>query len=272
VQHTGDLVALLVVVVFGLTACRPVTTFSGSTASSADQPKPFLSIPLAKDAPTLRISEGWIYSEDEGLIHPVILTHFAVDLRAEWGTPIYAPADGLAVASYHIYDMVDAYDRVIGYGLGLFVQIWHEEAKLYSSYSHLSRISETIPYIPPTLEGDSWQPRRAIYVPINVFKGQAKPLKMGDLIGYIGYTGLRLGYKEVPANPPSVDSDRDKTWDPNGAHLHWEVFSRTPDGSKKKDRYDPFGIYGEREEYVGIFTKATGLILANPDGSPQFAR
>ncbi len=233
---------------------------------------PFLAIPLAKDAPR-EISQGWDYSEDERSIHPDIPRHFAVDFKAPWGTPVYAPADGVAVASYHTFDMKDAKNRTIGYGLGMFVQIWHEGPKLYSMYAHLSGINDKlVPYIAPTLESGNWQPRKALYVPVAEFKKNAKPVKRGDLIGYVGYTGLRLGYDETPANPPTVDQKTNHTWDPHGAHLHWEVYTRSADGGKKESRYDPFGIYGQRDKYGDAFKKAQGLILANPDGSPQFAK
>ncbi len=97
-----------------------------ATPAIAQSPQPFLTLPLARNTSPLEVSQGWLYSEDEKAIHPDIPTHFAVDFPAKWGTPVYAPADGVAVASYHTYDMTDAKGRTIGYGLGLFVQIWHE--------------------------------------------------------------------------------------------------------------------------------------------------
>jgi murein DD-endopeptidase MepM/ murein hydrolase activator NlpD len=267
---------LLLSILFSLMGCN-ATRIKGDTTvtpvPAPDPPKAFLTIPLAKGTVPLKVSQGWVYSEDEKNIHPDISTHFAVDFPAPWGTPVYAPADGVALASYHTYDMIDAGGRTIGYGLGLFIQIWHEEAQVYSSYGHLSRInSKLIPYLAPVLEGKNWQPRKALYVPLSTFKVSARPVKKGDLIGYIGYTGLRLGYEEISSNPPSVDPKKDHTWDPHGAHLHWEVYTRTPDGLKKDKRYDPFGIYGEREQYGTVFQKAQGLILSNADTTPQFAK
>ncbi len=235
-------------------------------------PAAFLALLVSKTTPNLVISQGWDYSKDERDIHPDIPRHFGADVPLPWGTPIYAPADGLALASYHLYDLESPSLGKIGYGLGLFIQIWHEGPGVYSMCAHLSGISNKIPYLPPVLEGGTWQPREAIYVPVETFKKNAVPIKRGELIAKVGYTGLRWKYPEEPANPLKVDPETQKTWDPHGAHLHWEVYTRTPDGKRKQDRYDPFGIYGEREAYKDVFTKASGLILANPDGSPQFAK
>lgn len=252
---------------------------AGFAKQAADEqaPKPFLAEPfdhaLAASG-QLSISQGWIYSPDEKEIHQNIPTHFANDIPLPWGTPIYCPADGLAVASYHTYDITnDKTGQKIGFGLGLFVQIWHEKAAIYTLYAHLSNKGATIPYIEPTLENGSWQPRAAIYLPVNEFKKKAVALKRGAILGYVGHTGLRNGYTETPACPATVDPKTQKTWDPHGDHLHWEVYRRVPDGTVKDPnaRFDPHGLNAEREKYTDVFKRASGLILANPDGSPQFA-
>lgn len=226
-----------------------------STEAKGEIMRPEFKAPLsAQDARHIVVSEGWEYGAEKR-IHPSISTHYGIDFPAKWGAPVYADADGWAVASYHTHDMVDAYGRTIGFGLGLFVQIWHPGAKLFTLYAHLSGINPNIPYIPPTFDGRDWQPKAAIFVPVDQFVQQAHQVKQGDLIGYIGYTGLRLGYPETPANPPTVDHSKDKTWDPAGPHLHYEAYSRSPDGSVKQDRYDPTGIYGTTPDYAGLFTR-----------------
>ena len=233
----------------------------------------FLSIPLDTHTTPLVVSQGWYYNDQEKNIHPDISTHFGVDFALPWDTPVYAPADGLAVASYHTNDILDVFGRTIGFGLGLFIQIWHEESQVYSLYAHLSRVNKMfVPYMPPNLEEGSWQPRKALYIPIDKIMRNAHRVHRGDYIGNIGYSGLRLSYEETPSNPATIDPTKDVSWDPAGPHLHWEVYTRTPDGSSKDLRYDPFGLYAEADAYTDVFTKANGLILAAPDGSPLFAR
>lgn len=241
---------------------------TGCSETKPEVTKAIFVLPIARSAPNLKISQGWIYSQDEFVIHPDIPVHFAVDFPEPWGTPVYAPADGWALSSYQTYEIKDANGRTIGYGLGHFVQMYHW-AGLYSSYAHLSGINPKIPFFSPTLKDGNWQPT-VIYTTIAEFKKKAQPVKQGDLIGYVGYSGLLLR-PETASCPPQINPETDPTWDPAGAHLHWEIFTRTPDGATKDKRFDPFGIYGEQGKYDNVFKKAMGLILPSPDGSPEFA-
>ncbi|OQB06249.1 MAG: Peptidase family M23 [bacterium ADurb.Bin212] len=228
----------------------------------------FLTLPFTMGT-RVAISQGWLYSMDEVVIHPGITHHNGVDFACPWGTRVLVPADGVAVASYHTYYMGDFHGRLIGYGLGLFVQIWHPEAQLFTSYAHLSKASKEIPYISPVRQGDSWQPAAAIYVPLEVFLAQGVEVKRGDYLGEVGRTGLLL-HDETPSNPPATKAT-DPTWDPAGDHLHWECYRRTLDGLRKdpEARCDPFGVYGLREAYN--INKASGLLLAGPKGRPLWA-
>ena len=79
----------------------------------------------------------------------------------------------------------------------------------------------------------------SLYVSTEEFKKKAKPVKRGDLIGF---SGLRSGYDETPANPTEVDPKKNLTWDPHGAEVHWELYTRTADGWTKLKRYYPFDI------------------------------
>jgi len=85
-------------------------------------PEAFLSIPLEKGF-SFYITQGWKYGADERAIHPDIITHFAVDFAAKRGTPVYAAADGFAIASYHSAYIGEWQGKRIGIGLGKFVQI-----------------------------------------------------------------------------------------------------------------------------------------------------
>jgi murein DD-endopeptidase MepM/ murein hydrolase activator NlpD len=228
----------------------------------------FLCLPFASGTNVV-ITQGWQYSPDEVAIHPWISTHYGVDFACAWGTRVLVPANGVAVSSYHTYYMKDAQGRRIGYGLGLFVQIWHPQAKVFTSYSHLASVSEKIPYIAPVRDGGSWIPAAAIYVPLEKFLEQGVKVKRGDYLGEVGHTGLLL-HDETPSNPPTTKAD-DPTWDPAGDHLHWECYKRTPDGLSKvqEARFDPFGLYSLREAYN--LSCASDLLLAGHEGKPLWA-
>jgi murein DD-endopeptidase MepM/ murein hydrolase activator NlpD len=95
------------------------------------------------------------YSEDR--LHPVLKVnrpHYGTDYAAPEGTPIFSVADGVVMSA--------------GYtgGNGNYVRIKHDE--IYETqYLHMSRIAKTI------LPG--------------------KNIRQGDVIGYVGSTGLATG-------------------------------------------------------------------------------
>jgi murein DD-endopeptidase MepM/ murein hydrolase activator NlpD len=100
-----------------------------------------------------RISSGFGYSR----LHPVLnrsRPHYGVDLAAPNGTPVHAIADGaVEMAAWHG-------------GYGRYVQIRHDDV-YQSGYGHLSRIASGL------------RPGSVV--------------RRGDVIGYVGSTGLATG-------------------------------------------------------------------------------
>jgi murein DD-endopeptidase MepM/ murein hydrolase activator NlpD len=121
-----------------------------------------------------RISSGFSNSR----LHPILKIrrpHHGVDYAAPAGTPVEAVGDGQVIAA--------AYER----GGGNYVKIRHNGVYT-TSYLHLSRFGKGI--------------RKGVYV------------KQGDVIGYVGSTGLSTGphldfrfYKNgQPINPLKVEA------------------------------------------------------------------
>lgn len=245
------------------------------------QLKPFLIVPLQeKERATVTISQGWKYADDERRLHPGIPTHFGIDFRCKRGTPVLAPADGVCFGSCHLFYLDDLFKgKRIGFGLGHFVVIWHPQTQVYSLYAHLERINgDIVPYFKPVAKGDGWDPS-VIYQSVGAIlamkneQGQTpEPVKRGQVIGYVGDTGLTLlGDGETPDFRP--DPEQFPTWDPAGPHLHWEVYTRTADGARKDKRFDPFDLYGECDTYKDVFkSPARGLLVPDATtGFPQFS-
>lgn len=228
---------------------------------------PFLYLPFSSETPFEEITEGWLYSAAEQAVHGY-KTHYAVDFKAPLGTPVYAAADGLSVASSHfVYLQRFHEEKQVGFGLGNFVQIWHPEAKLFTQYGHLER-SADIPYLNPVPKGDGWDPVPAYRHLSGEILAKAKPVKRGDLIGWVGDSGCSWGYKEMPGQP-RPDPQQFPSWDET--HLHFEVFDRDAEG-KKQTRLDPFDIYSQAEAYKGLKPGLKGLWVVYQEGRPQFAR
>ena len=102
------------------------------------------------------ISEGYIYTKAERSIHRQFF-HKGVDYACKYGTPVYASADGYAVASYHRFTLRDKNGFLLLYknlpvanGLVFFVQIFHPQEVCgikggrITQYGHLSRIADGI--------------------------------------------------------------------------------------------------------------------------------
>lgn len=118
---------------------------------------PYLTHPLGRLS---AITEGYIYTEGARAIHGNFF-HKGIDFAIPWGSPVYASADGYAVAGYHRFAIRNSDGSICTYkkkplanGFGLFVQIFHPPtiSKVtggrITQYGHLSELADVIPYKP----------------------------------------------------------------------------------------------------------------------------
>lgn len=210
--------------------------------------KRYLSLPVRGK---YKITEGWLYSEQEKKIHGLEF-HGGVDFAQPRNSPVYAAASGWAIASYSsnpFHDQKTGKSRryrgkIVGMGLGNFVQIYHPDAKRFTQYGHLGKVTENIPFTKPRKLKDG----RLIPVGHKVKPRDLKSylkavwVKRGEVIGYVGDSGLTLGYKDYPERP---NPKKYPSWDET--HLHFEEFVRNSRGLKQ--RHDPFDVYSSYEKY-----------------------
>jgi murein DD-endopeptidase MepM/ murein hydrolase activator NlpD len=260
--HIRRTISISTVLVFAL-----VIAATPSLATAVRYVPQELAVPLAGPKMPV-ISEGWKYSQEEQDIHGFV-NHSAVDFEAKRGAPIYAAADGYAISSAHLFNLVHRYQgkAPIGFGLGNFVQVWHPSLGVYTSYSHLQKVSSTIPYFAPTCEFSNCDPKD-IYNPPSFSEQKGVFVKQGQLLGWIGDSGLGWGYLEQPQNRP--DPIKFPSWD--RTHLHFEVYDRDPEKFLKQNRYDPFGWYdGDLSHYTSETLGLNPLWKLNARGLPVFA-
>lgn len=239
--------------------------------------KQFLTLPFSKKI--YKITEGWHYSNDEKAIHG-FSGHGAIDFALPRNTPVLAATDGWAIASYS-WRLLKKEGRVllyngkpVGFGLGYFVQIYNPQAKLYTAYGHLREISPVIKFHAPRKLGNCLWPVGHKIDSENLSQYKlATRVKRGQVIGYVGDSGLTWGYEDYPVRP---DYEKFPSWDE--VHLHFEVFIRV--GSKKIKKYfDPYGIKGRVGDYPDSFKKikelggkGTVLWVLGENNLPCFAK
>lgn len=222
-------------------------------------------VPVAGPTPT--ITEAWLYSPDERSIHGAV-QHGGIDFASSRLTPVYAAADGYAISSTHLAPLARTHEsKPVGFGLGEFVQIWHPKQGVYTSYSHLQKVVESISYFEPKCEEGSCDPE-VVYNSTDYMEENGVFVKQGELIGWMGDSGLSWGYTEQPR----VERDviKQPSWDE--IHLHFEMYTRSETTFFKARRYDPFGIYGRLDQYTpGSYTNPDSLWKLNQDNKPIFA-
>lgn len=222
-------------------------------------PAPFLG-PIFERGYNPEIGSGYCYDHSHNsndAIHGVE-DHKAIDFDAPIGTPIYAPADGLALATYSEFLLGEENStgvfvprqyrsKNVYFGSGLIIQIWHGKGR-YTQFAHLHDTAPTIPYFEPIVDTQTGDLKPAhLRDSVDQYGRNVKVAKVrkGDFIGHTGVTGIGWGrrcYEDWLANKKYTHYD-----DP---HLHFMVFGkRVPRSRNASAVWDPFGIYGKASQY-----------------------
>lgn len=218
------------------------------------------------------ITEGWRYSQAEESVHGIKI-HGAVDYHAPYGTPIAAPCDGFAIASYHSMPITDRKGNIktkdgkkLYVGLGNFIQIYNPQQNRYVALAHFSDIQDSIPFSTPTYDTETniWTPTNHILTIAeltNPHNPAVVRVKQGDPIGKLGVSGLRWGYDDYikgAERPILIDPLKYKSWDE--PHVHFEEMYRA--GGPKYAYRDAYDLYRTGAKYP---THATRKIHIGPE-------
>lgn len=260
----------------------------------AAQPvQPFAGLPFERSvAPTLRMTSGWLIAEDErGVVGDD--SHEALDFEGlPCGTPILAIADGWAVASYQSgavrggkaafnpadpsnpdtdwRDPINGHEGFLGYA-GLFVELQTNVQvpgyqNAVAQYFHLGAVNPSIRWLDPVRQADTptWDGKQIVnWYPAGISQTQgdirriATPVKRGDVLGWMGDTGINFGYNDRfdPTSHTVLPRNRlaEPPWDPQGAgvttpidhacQLHLEFYSGRDQAGSKIGRFDGFDKY-----------------------------
>lgn len=281
----------------GLMAALPMVAFGaeeGSRPPGITQPTtPFAGLPFHHSvAPKLEMSSGWYIAEDErGVIGDDF--HEALDFEGPLcGTPVLAVADGWAVASYQSgiarggkapynpadpanpdtdwRDPVTKREGWLGFS-GLFVELQTNVPmpgyqNAVAQYFHLAAVNPKIKWLQPERQEDTitWNGKRvANWFPAGIRQSQedirkiATPVKRGDVIGWLGDTGINFGWNDRLEPKYGIVWPRNRQaeppWDPQGAgvttplayacQLHLEFYSGRSATFGKLNRFDGMDMY-----------------------------
>lgn len=231
------------------------------------------------------ITEGWLYSAFERSVHGFSL-HRSLDIAVPYGTPVYAPCEGYAISTFSDRWLRDLKGRIKTYqgremrfGLGYHVVIHNQRVNRDIVLAHLSNIAPEIPFSLPHQSGQDWLPTSyELLYKESQRSSLIKAVKRGDLIGWVGYSGIGWGYNndylKGAKRPVILDLEKYQTWDET--HLHMEECRINPKTSKRESQRDIYGLYADYKEYrtpsrVGKIGKDR-LIICDRAGFPVFAR
>lgn len=246
-----------------------------------------------------QVSAGWLYDQPEQSIHG-FTGHGGVDFALPVGTPIYAPHSGWAIASYFNRPILENgqprlyQGKYLRIGYGWFVQIWHPDWQVWTNYSHLDQIADGLKIHQPRVvaitkisdaaarlvdrsDKTYWSNYWPVGHKLSGDRLESYPfvtkVKAGQLLGYVGDSGIGWGYVDYPTRPDSIFNP---SWDP--PHLHFELFIRYGSRLAKKG-FDPYGLKSSAKDYpdphrrgAKLGDKSPLLWKLGPNGLPQFIK
>ena len=203
------------------------------------------------------ISEGWFYSRDIKRLVPY--SHMAADFSLPYGFPIAAPCDGFAMSSYYSHPILDKAGNItklngkmLNFGIGYFVQIYNPSQNRFVQLGHLSDISEKVPFSVPTKVKEQWMPINNIQTPkeiVSIDNQNVVFVKTGEIVGFLGYSGLTDGIDYFKGYERPYKIDRTKIGTLSIPHVHMDEFFRNYKSGAKEWRRDLYDIYKQRDSY-----------------------
>ncbi len=284
-----------------------------SPPAGSSMPPPFLKLPfrLRDGAASLYDTQGWVTSPDELAIDDEVNgdLHQANDLELVttpdygYGRPIVAAASGRMYYSYQYISgsWTDSAGKThqVGWGGGLFVEIRHAQDQpgnpgWVTQYIHLSAVAPGIPYLAPTAVPDPNDPAHPDWKPAGILQDDntlwsiGVPVQQGQIIGYMGDSGVGLDWKDNfnPATGTITPRDRRALppWDP--PQLHFQLYQGRVNGAKQ-NIVDPFALWAQVcpgewkpfQPHTNPYGQFPGLMNAaknsawvtDPFGHPMFA-
>jgi hypothetical protein len=163
-----------------------------------------------------------------------------------------------------------------------------------TQYIHLSAVAPGVPYLPPTKVDDPNDPLHPDWRPTGILQDDdtlwnlGVPVQQGQVIGYMGDTGIGLDWKDDfnPATGLVAPRNRQmlRPWDP--PQLHFQLYQGRVNGVKQ-NIVDPFGLYAQvcpgewkpfqpKQNPYGqlpgfMRTAKSTAWVTDPFGRPQFA-